>query len=323
MKVTYRTTNGNVITVTEKDVDMLASQGGNFQLTMLEKRSFLEKCRNERANPFIGEIFISKKIADKPATIGTTQELLLKRARENPAFKGIKDGVYVLNSMGQYEKRDSITVWPNETIVGGWCEVKVEGLEPVFEAVPLAYYFAGKGKDSPDQNVWDKMPGTMIRKVARVAALRVAFPDSCYSYIQEEMPEEFSESDSESMIPESENADYSTESEGIVEEAIEQEEDTETDQIDQNTVLYKEPDMTTTDVAGVAGNPESIPEEPEPIHMTLDDAKKHIGEYGPLTGQVFGSVFAKPNEKDLLNIYATSMTGADQEAAKVLLESTK
>lgn len=55
--------------------------------------------------------------------------------------------------------------------IGAWCEVyRSDWTQPAREEVSLSEYNTGKGQ-------WLKMPETMIKKVAEVAALRMAFPD--------------------------------------------------------------------------------------------------------------------------------------------------
>lgn len=66
--------------------------------------------------------------------------------------------------------------------IGAWCEVyRNDWTEPAREEVSLKEYNTGKSQ-------WLKMPETMIKKVAEVAALRMAFPDLLGGlYSQEEM----------------------------------------------------------------------------------------------------------------------------------------
>lgn len=64
-----------------------------------------------------------------------------------------------------------------ERLVGGWCEVHVDGYDvPMFDEVSLEEY-TGRKKDGTPSGQWARMPATMIRKVAIVHALREAFPD--------------------------------------------------------------------------------------------------------------------------------------------------
>lgn len=66
--------------------------------------------------------------------------------------------------------------------VGAWCEVyRKDWSECAREEVSLSEYSTGKA-------MWAKMPETMIKKVAEVAALRMAFPDKMSgAYSHEEM----------------------------------------------------------------------------------------------------------------------------------------
>lgn len=72
-------------------------------------------------------------------------------------------------------------------IVAGWAKVyRKDWTHPAFETVPFKEYFKA-GKPGYPSN-WEKMPETMIKKVAEVAALRMAFPDVLSGvYAQEEM----------------------------------------------------------------------------------------------------------------------------------------
>jgi hypothetical protein len=59
----------------------------------------------------------------------------------------------------------------NGKCIGAWCEVyRSDWSHPAREEVSLSEYNSGKSN-------WAKMPETMIKKVAEVAALRMAFPD--------------------------------------------------------------------------------------------------------------------------------------------------
>lgn len=66
--------------------------------------------------------------------------------------------------------------------IGAWAKVyRTDWVKPAHEEVSLNEYNTGKGN-------WAKMPETMIKKVAEVAALRIAFPNELGGlYIREEM----------------------------------------------------------------------------------------------------------------------------------------
>ena len=78
-------------------------------------------------------------------------------------------------------------VLPDEKLVGGWAKVFIKGKEPEYQSVSFDEY-AGRKKDGSLNSQWAKKPGTMIRKVAVVQALREAFPDRFQGlYASEEM----------------------------------------------------------------------------------------------------------------------------------------
>ena len=68
-------------------------------------------------------------------------------------------------------------VLPGETPVGAWCKVYVDGYDvPIYDSVSFDEY-AGKKRDGSLNSTWAGQPGTMIRKVAVVHALREAYPE--------------------------------------------------------------------------------------------------------------------------------------------------
>ena len=102
----------------------------------------------------------------------------------------------VVSAEGKLEYRSGALVLPGEELVGGWAEVYVEGFDrPVKAAVSLEEYI-GRKKDGSVNAQWSTKPATMIRKVAKMQALREAFPEDfqgMYSAeemnVSEEMPE--------------------------------------------------------------------------------------------------------------------------------------
>ena len=85
-------------------------------------------------------------------------------------------GIFVTRD-GKGKEREGSMVLPGETVVGGWCKVFVEGYDvPIYDSVAFEEY-ATRKRDGKLGGSWAKMPGTMIRKVAMVHALREAFPD--------------------------------------------------------------------------------------------------------------------------------------------------
>lgn len=161
---------GTDIVITDDDVRNVLC--GNQNVTDKEMRMFIELCRAQKLNPFIKEAYLIK-YGSSPATIVTGKDVFTKRAFRNPRFKGMEAGVTVWSKMdeGIVRREGSMVSQKNDTLLGGWCRVYVDGYEvPIFDEVSFGEYSTGKSN-------WLSKPGTMIRKVAMVHALREAFPE--------------------------------------------------------------------------------------------------------------------------------------------------
>lgn len=200
---------GQQITITDVDVRRVLCDNPN--VTDAEMKMFVELCKAHRLNPFIRECYLVK-YGDKPATIVTGKDTFLKRAHRNPRFRGMDAGVTVINRQGQIERRPgSMVGGKTEKLIGGWCSVHVDGYDtPMYDEVSLDEYM-GKKRDGSPNGQWAKMPGTMIRKVAMVHALREAFPEDFggmydSSEMGVEIPKDAVEIDPESVqeVPQSE-----------------------------------------------------------------------------------------------------------------------
>ena len=166
---------GQQITITDVDVRKVLCDNPN--VTDAEMKMFVELCKAHKLNPFIKEAYLVK-YGDKPATIVTGKDTFMKRAFRNPRFKGLEAGVTVINRDGFMERRPgSMVGGKTERLIGGWCRVHVDGYEvPMYDEVSLEEYM-GRKRDGSPNGQWAKMPGTMVRKVAIVHALREAFPE--------------------------------------------------------------------------------------------------------------------------------------------------
>lgn len=136
-----------------------------------ELKLFLYRCKNMGLDPLKpGQVHFIK-YGDGAGTIVVGIEGFRLIAERTGKKSGVKRGVI---------KEDG-------KLVGAWCEVyRSDWREPAREEVPFSEYYkpARSGKPSP----WDRMPETMIKKVAEAAALRMAFPDVLGGvYIREEM----------------------------------------------------------------------------------------------------------------------------------------
>ena len=159
---------------------------GNGNVTDQEVVMFLNLCKFNRLNPFLREAYLIK-YGSSPATMVVGKDAILKRAMRNPRYSGFQAGVYVVRQDGALEERTGALTLPGETLCGGWAKVMVKGFDcPVEAAVSFEEYC--QKKDGKATSNWAIRPGTMIRKVALVQALREAFPEDLSDmYAAEEM----------------------------------------------------------------------------------------------------------------------------------------
>lgn len=147
-----------------------------------EVKLFMELCKAQKLNPFVRDAYLVK-YGNQSAQIVTGKDAFTKRAESNPNYAGKKAGVIVINLKKNIEYREgSFYLKGREELVGGWAKVLFkDGKESELSTVALDEYTTNK-------NLWLSKPGTMIRKVAVVQALREAFPNTLSQlYIEEEM----------------------------------------------------------------------------------------------------------------------------------------
>lgn len=127
---------------------------------------FLYRCRAIGLDPLKNQIYFVK-YGNNPGTIVTSIDGFRAKAAATGMHTGTKRGVI----------RDDKGV-----CIGAWCEVyRANWTQPAREEVSLHEYNTGKA-------MWARLPETMIKKVAEVAALRMAFPDELGgTYSQDEM----------------------------------------------------------------------------------------------------------------------------------------
>lgn len=169
---------GQELQITPDDVrNVLCPSANDKEIAM-----FLELCRAQNLNPFIKDAYLVK-YGSAPATIITGKEVFTKRAAKNKSYKGFESGITVQRG-NSIERREGSAVFDGEKLLGGWARVHVDGKHPFFDEVAFSEYSSGKSN-------WATKPGTMIRKVALVHALREAFPDDFQGlYSAEEMSQD-------------------------------------------------------------------------------------------------------------------------------------
>lgn len=183
--IKYTAESGGEISLSINTVRNLIAKNQN--VTEEEFMLFGAMCKAHKLNPFIREAYLVK-YGDKPATMVVGKDVFTKRAYRNPKFRGMEAGLSVQTNDGRFIRRDGSMLLDGELLVGGWCRVYVDGYEkPMFDEVSFSEY-AGRKKDGSLNQTWASKPGTMIRKVAIVHALREAFPEEFTGlYDQSEM----------------------------------------------------------------------------------------------------------------------------------------
>lgn len=142
---------------------------GNGQVSDQDLVQFISICKYNQLNPFLNEAFLVK-YGNTPASMIVSKEALMKRAEAHPEYAGIKGGIIVQTEKGEIVERTGTFHLKNEILVGGWAKVYRKDRDFPTEAT-VAFYEYDKG-----QSTWKDKPGTMISKVAKVQALREAFP---------------------------------------------------------------------------------------------------------------------------------------------------
>lgn len=182
--VTYKA-NGEDVTISFEDVKSYICPVASDQ----ECKLFIELCRYNGLNPFLKEAYLIKYDKNSAATMVVGKDAYTKRAESHLQFDGYEAGLVVLVN-GALDYREGSAFYPGEELVGGWAKVyRKDRSRPYFEEVRLEEYIAYKDKERTTPNTnWANRPGTMIRKVALVHALREAFPSMLGGlYTSEEM----------------------------------------------------------------------------------------------------------------------------------------
>ena len=174
--ITFKAGNSDVKLSPQTVKNYLVS-GDADKVTDQEIVMFINLCKYQGLNPFLREAYLIK-YGTQPATIVTGKSAFEKRAARCDKYKGFDAGVIVYNPDTGLENRSGTVVLKDEELVGGWAEIYVDGYEkPVKSSVSLEEYI-GRKKDGTVNSQWASKPATMIRKVAKMQALREAFPDN-------------------------------------------------------------------------------------------------------------------------------------------------
>lgn len=146
--------------------DFLTKGGGNVSDQDLVQ--FISICKFNQLNPFLNEAYLVK-FGTTPAQMIVSKEALMKRADACPNYDGIQAGIIVIRD-NQIVELEGCFHRDKDVLVGGWAKVyRSDRKYPVIAKVNLAEY-------DKSQSTWKEKRSTMIAKVAKVQALREAFP---------------------------------------------------------------------------------------------------------------------------------------------------
>jgi len=158
--------------------------------TPIEAALFVEVCKSQGLNPFIGDAYLIKYRDTDPAKTVVGKYTFVKRAEDHPQFDGMEAGIIVQNKT-KVEHRAGSFLTKDDELIGGWARVhRKDHKYPFYNEVGMDEYLQ-KTKDGKPFRSWARMPATMIRKVALLQSLREAFPNLLGGlYGAEEMPVE-------------------------------------------------------------------------------------------------------------------------------------
>lgn len=176
-KVTYNVA-GQEVTLSYQIVrDFLTKGGGS--VTDQDLVQFISICKFNQLNPFLNEAYLVK-FGSQPAQMIVSKEALMKRADACPNYEGIQAGIIVIRG-GQIVEVEGCFFGEKDVLVGGWAKVyRSDRKFPIVAKVNLSEY-------DKKQSIWNEKKSTMISKIAKVQALREAFPAQLGAmYTQEE-----------------------------------------------------------------------------------------------------------------------------------------
>lgn len=153
---------------------------GNGQVSEQDIVQFISICKFNQLNPFLNEAYLVK-FGQQPAQMIVSKEAFFKRADASEQYEGFKAGIILIRDNQIVEVEGCFFNEKTDTLVGGWCEVyRSDRKFPIVAKVNLSEY-------DKKQSIWNEKKSTMISKIAKVQALREAFPAQLGAmYTQEE-----------------------------------------------------------------------------------------------------------------------------------------
>lgn len=165
-KVTYQS-GGQDVTLSYQIVRSFLTKGDG-QVTDQDLTQFISVCKYNQLNPFLNEAYLVK-FGTKPAQMIVSKEAYMKRAESCDTYDGMQAGVIVLRDNQVIELEGNFYL-NSDKLLGGWAKVyRSDRKYPFVAKIRIEEYNKGR-------STWNEIPSTMIAKVAKVQALREAFP---------------------------------------------------------------------------------------------------------------------------------------------------
>lgn len=165
-KVTYQVA-GQDVTLSYNIVKNYLTKG-NGTVSDTDVVQFISVCKFNQLNPFLNEAYLVK-FGSQPAQMIVSKEAYMKRADACPTYKGMRAGVIVERN-GEIVEVEGTFCLSTDKLLGGWAEVYRSDRDyPFVSKVNLSDY-------DKKQSIWNEKKSTMIAKIAKVQALREAFP---------------------------------------------------------------------------------------------------------------------------------------------------
>lgn len=189
---------GAEVTLTKTVVRKLLCKG-SADFTDEHINQFMLMCQFNQLNPFLNEAYLTGykngKTGQSDVTMIVSKEALMKRAEANPNYVGIQAGVIVKRG-GEVVEEEGSFYLDTDVLVGGWAKVyRSDRKFPIVARVRLSEY-------DKNRATWNEIKSTMITKVAKVQALREAFPAQLGAMYTEEERRPIVDADAEEILEE-------------------------------------------------------------------------------------------------------------------------
>lgn len=144
-----------------------------------EARAFVEVCEEYGLNPLQGDIVFSRyetKYGPRVSYL-ITRDGLLKHAHRQSDYVSINAGVVRQNDVFEFDVNNEVVIHKfgaeRGQVIGAWCVLKTKTRGNILEFADYQEYKNALGSKN---DLWNKMPSSMIKKTAQANAIKTAFP---------------------------------------------------------------------------------------------------------------------------------------------------